>query len=377
VKRFLTQTCNNNYDSTSYSLDEEEDDFLYPIYPQADNSDEIAVLDINKLFIEVDKTTGEVVTLTPNASNTVQPVALMRLGVFVPTLKSLKNSKKHTMSRTDATEELTRLSLARSEGFDRVEITGPRLDMDNDFKTWVGIIHSFARHKVIGDKIELPFVEFVKLCGIPSSQSSKKLRERLSPSLRRIAGTVISFSRITEKHSKEYITHLVQSAYYDSEKDIVQLQADPRLFELYQFDRKVLLQLKAINALKRRESAQALYTFIESLPRDPAPVSLARLRARLNLKSPVFSQNQTVRRAMEQLRNIGYLDYTEIQRGRTKLFCVHYRRPKLKAAADESTGNPPLQSAGPQISQEMAEKLKILEKLGITLGELEKLFKSP
>ncbi|STH32798.1 putative RepFIB replication protein A [Escherichia coli] len=59
------------------------------------------------------------------------------------------------------------------------------------------------------------------------------------------------------------------SAYYDTERDIVQLQADPRLFELYQFDRKVLLQLKAINALKRRESAQALYTFIESLPRDP------------------------------------------------------------------------------------------------------------
>ncbi|HBN2351272.1 TPA: RepB family plasmid replication initiator protein, partial [Salmonella enterica subsp. enterica serovar Typhimurium] len=130
--------------------------------------------------------------------------------------------------------------------------------------------------------------------------------------------------------------------YYDTEKDIVQLQADPRLFELYQFDRKVLLQLKAINALKRRESAQALYTFIESLPRDPAPISLARLRARLNLKSPVFSQNQTVRRAMEQLREIGYLDYTEIQRGRTKLFCIHYRRPKLKPPHDESAENPQL-----------------------------------
>ncbi|ENL1885915.1 replication initiation protein, partial [Escherichia coli] len=216
----------------------------------------------------MDKSSGELVTLTPNNNNTVQPVALMRLGVFVPTLKSLKNSKKNTLSRTDATEELTRLSLARAEGFDKVEITGPRLDMDNDFKTWVGIIHSFARHNVIGDKVELPFVEFAKLCGIPSSQSSRRLRERISPSLKRIAGTVISFSRTDEKHTREYITHLVQSAYYDTERDIVQLQADPRLFELYQFDRKVLLQLKAINALKRRESAQALYTFIESLPRD-------------------------------------------------------------------------------------------------------------
>ncbi len=149
----------------------------------------------------MDKSSGELVTLTPNNNNTVQPVALMRLGVFVPTLKSLKNSKKNTLSRTDATEELTRLSLARAEGFDKVEITGPRLDMDNDFKTWVGIIHSFARHNVIGDKVELPFVEFAKLCGIPSSQSSRRLRERISPSLKRIAGTVISFSRTDEKHT--------------------------------------------------------------------------------------------------------------------------------------------------------------------------------
>lgn len=74
--------------------------------------------------------------------------------------------------------------------------------MDNDFKTWVGIIHSFARHNVIGDKVELPFVEFAKLCGIPSSQSSRRLRERISPSLKRIAGTVISFSRTDEKHTR-------------------------------------------------------------------------------------------------------------------------------------------------------------------------------
>lgn len=332
-------------------------------------------LDIKKLFEEIDKSSGEVVSLTPNASNTVQPVALMRLGVFVPTLKSLKHSKKNILSHTDATEELTRLSLARAEGFDKVEVTGPRLDMDNDFKTWLGVIHSFARHKVIGDKVELPFVEFAKLCGIPSSQSSKKLRERISSSLKRIAGTVISFSRTTEKHTKEYVTHLVQSAYYDTDKDIVQLQADPRLFELYQFDRKVLLQLKAINALKRRESAQALYTFIESLPRDLAPISLTRLRDRLNLKSPIFSQNQTVRRAMQQLRDIGYLDYTEIQRGRAKYFCIHYRRPKLMPPHDESAENSQSPVMPGDVKSEMAEKLKLLEKMGISFDDLERLLR--
>ncbi len=32
--------------------------------------------------------------LTPNNNNTVQPIALMRLGLFVPTLKGTRNSKR-------------------------------------------------------------------------------------------------------------------------------------------------------------------------------------------------------------------------------------------------------------------------------------------
>ncbi|SUF54975.1 RepFIB replication protein A [Salmonella enterica] len=86
--------------------------------------------------------------------------------------------------------------------------------------------------------------------------------------------------------------------------------------------------------------------------------------------------DEKVRRAMEQLREIGYLDYTEIQRGRTKLFCIHYRRPKLKPPHDESAENLQLPATPGDVSPEMAEKLKLLEKLGITLDDLEKLFKS-
>ena len=332
-------------------------------------------IDLDALFQELDKSTGELVTLTPNANNTVQPVALMRLGVFVPTLKSLKNSKKNTMSVTDATEELSRLSLAKAEGFDKVEIVGPRLDMDNDFKTWVGIIHSFAKHKVIGDKVQLPFVEFAKLCGIPSNRSSKKLRERISPSLKRIAGTVISFTANTKEHSKEYVTHLVQSAYYDTAKDIVILQADPRLFELYQFDRKVLLQLKAINVLKRRESAQAIYTFIESLPKNPAPVSMKRLRERLRLKSRTAYQNHIVRKALEELKEINYLEYSEFKRGRSVYFSITKRNPSLvpdKLLKTEKAG-----ATEPQIvSEEMISKISKLKDSGFTEEQIAKILLS-
>jgi hypothetical protein len=94
-------------------------------------------------------------------------------------------------------------------------------------------------------------------------------------------------------------------------------------------DRRVLLRLKAIDALQRKESAQALYTYIESLPQNPAPISMKRMRDRLNLTSNVYTQNHTVRKAMMQLKDIGYLDYTEFKRGRSTYFSVHYRNSKL------------------------------------------------
>ncbi|EHP7135720.1 replication protein RepA [Salmonella enterica subsp. enterica serovar Thompson] len=293
---------------------------------------------IVEAFSETDKKTGEVVTLVPNTNNTVQPVALMRLGLFVPTLKSTSRGRKGQMVSMDASAELKQLSLAKAEGYEDIRISGVRLDMDNDFKTWVGIIHAFAKHKVVGDTVTLPFVEFVRLCGIPTARSSAKLRKRLDSSLTRIATNTISFR---SKGSDEYyVTHLVQTAKYSTKNDTVSLQADPKIFELYQFDKKVLLQLRAINELSRKESAQALYTFIESLPPDPAPISLARLRARLNLTSRTITQNATVRKAMEQLREIGYLDYTEVKRGSSVYFIIHYRRPKLRPALPPAKAAP-------------------------------------
>lgn len=274
---------------------------------------------------EVDKSTGEVVNLDVNSTSTVQPVALMRLGLFVPTLKSTGKSKANRKNVTDATEELVQLSVARSEGYTDVRITGSRLDMDTDFKVWLGIIRAMSEYGVKHDTLELSFVEFVKMCGFDSRRSNKKMRDRISNSLFKLASVTLKF----QSETKGWTTHLVQSAFYDITEDIVEIKAEPKLFELYHMDRRVLLRLKAIDALHRKESAQALYTYIESLPLNPAPISMKRMRDRLNLTSSVYTQNHTVRKAMEQLRDIGYLDYTEFRRGRATYFSVHYRNPKL------------------------------------------------
>lgn len=307
---------------------------------------------------EVDKTTGEVVKLDVNSTSTVQPVALMRLGLFVPTLKSTGKSKANRKNVTDATEELVQLSIAKSEGYTDVRITGSRLDMDTDFKVWLGIIRSMSEYGVKKDTLELSFVEFVKMCGFDSRRSNKKMRDRISNSLFKLASVTLQF----QSETKGWTTHLVQSAFYDINEDIVEIKAEPKLFELYHMDRRVLLRLKAIDALQRKESAQALYTYIESLPQNPAPISMKRMRDRLNLTSNVYTQNHTTRKAMEQLRDIGYLDYTEFKRGRATYFSVHYRNPKLISSTVKT---PRKDKVEKEPEQNYDEVIKALEAAGI------------
>ncbi|EBB5249951.1 replication initiation protein [Salmonella enterica] len=307
---------------------------------------------------EVDKTTGEVVKLDVNSTSTVQPVALMRLGLFVPTLKSTGKSKANRKNVTDATEELVQLSIAKSEGYTDVRITGSRLDMDTDFKVWLGIIRSMSEYGVKKDTLELSFVEFVKMCGFDSRRSNKKMRDRISNSLFKLASVTLQF----QSETKGWTTHLVQSAFYDINEDIVEIKAEPKLFELYHMDRRVLLRLKAIDALQRKESAQALYTYIESLPQNPAPISMKRMRDRLNLTSNVYTQNHTIRKAMEQLRDIGYLDYTEFKRGRATYFSVHYRNPKLISSTVKT---PRKDKVEKEPEQNYDEVIKALEAAGI------------
>ena len=307
---------------------------------------------------EVDKSTGEVVNLDVNSTSTVQPVALMRLGLFVPTLKSTGKSKANRKNVTDATEELVQLSIAKSEGYTDIKITGSRLDMDTDFKVWLGIIRSMSEYGVKKDSLELSFVEFVKMCGFDSRRSNKKMRDRISNSLFKLASVTLKF----QSETKGWTTHLVQSAYYDINEDIIEIKAEPKLFELYHMDRRVLLRLKAIDALQRKESAQALYTYIESLPQNPVPISMKRMRDRLNLTSNVYTQNHTVRKAMEQHKDIGYLDYTEFKRGRSTYFSVHYRNPKLISSSGKAV---PRDEDEKKPEQNYDEVIKALKAAGI------------
>ncbi|WP_099108714.1 RepB family plasmid replication initiator protein [Xenorhabdus sp. KJ12.1] len=242
--------------------------------------------------------------LTVTMNSSVQPAVLMKMGVFVPTKK-----KGSEAAPIDASESLSKLEHASREGYSDVLITGPRLNLSTDFKIWMGIIHSFSRSEdaLKGNKIRLKFTEFARNCQYPNKRFDARLRKEIAYSLARIRGKTITFSK--PGSTKVYITGLLKTGEFDTETNTVILEADENLWELYNEDNLTLLRKKPLSALPRKEAAQAIYTYIASLPANPVPLSFKRLRERLLLPSTKGEQNRIIRNALEDLKKIGYLDY--------------------------------------------------------------------
>ncbi|PLR29506.1 protein RepA, partial [Chimaeribacter californicus] len=156
-----------------------------------------------------------------------------------------------------------------------------------------------------------------------------RLRTRLHDSLFNISSITLAFS--SKDGQKSMITHLVQSAVLDMKSDTVEIVGDKRLWELYRYDHKVLLGLKALAELAKKEAAQSLYIYLESMPAGTLFISMKRLRERLALESPTNVQNQIIRRALADLEKIGYLSYSETKKGREIQFIIHARHPKLRS----------------------------------------------
>lgn len=265
----------------------------------------------------------KLLTVTTNSS--VQPASLMRLGIFVPVNKSAAGAR--TGEVIDASEVLSSLELSKSEGYTRIIITGPRLNLSTDFKVWMGIIHAFSIYGLRSNAVCLSFHEFASFCQIPSKRFDARLRGSIRDSLARIRGKTITLSTIGSKGV--YVTGLLKTGRFNAEEDTIELEADSNLWELYRADFVTLLRKKPLNALPRQEAAQALYTYLASLPEKPADISFSRLRARLMLTNRISDQNKVIRAALEKLKTIGYLDYLLKKEGHETMIRVLSRNSAL------------------------------------------------
>ncbi|EAO1992879.1 protein RepA [Salmonella enterica] len=280
-------------------------------------------------FAIIKKDSGTTYELVPNSSKTVQPVALLRLSVFTPVSPREKGKRAFQI---DASEKLSSLEVARQEGYTNIKIQGTKLGMSTDFKTWIGIISALSKYGYESEKITLPFSEFARMRGLKPTDINGRARTRLSDSLFNLSNVILSFRSKDGKRS--LITHLVQRAVLDMEADVVEIVGDKSLWELYRYDHKVPLGLKALSELSRKEAAQSLYVYFESMPAGTLYISMKRLRERLAMESQIKDQNAIIRRAMGDLRRMNWVSRLQgNKKGREIMFIIHNRSPKLGLAA--------------------------------------------
>ncbi len=315
---------------------------------------------------EVTGQTGKVTHFAPGNTGTVQPVALLRLGVFVPTpLATGKTRSIDKVVTMDVSNELQHMEVASSEGYKEISLSSPRLDMNTDFRVWLGIvrtIHDFNDVSVSG-RIKLPFSTFLKNCGFDPARSNKHMKARIDASMVKLRMVTFQF----RNEDSTLTTGLINWARYNIKTNEIEIEGDPRIKELYAIDYKVFLRLKALDSLQRKESAQALYTYLASLPKNPAPISMKRFRDRLRLTSHVSAQNEIIRRSLRELHEIGYLQYHEEKVGRNIKFHILKRSPSLGAKKDPIQA--PAQNA-PILDDPLLEKLKMMKAAGFTGEEI-------
>lgn len=265
-----------------------------------------------------------------NAS--VQPSILLRTAIFTPKGRKNNEIRDIEITENDVTDELEVLEVFQKEGFDSVQLIGQKLDIDVDFKVWCGIVYALSLHGLNSNVINIPFTQFLKYCGYSAKLSDSKWRGTIGESLVKLQGQQLSFRQKGGK--KGLATGLVHRAYYDIDKDVIELVADQTLWDLYEIERRILVNLQILKKLPRAEVAKALYLYILSLPKKPYPISFTRFRERLQLDSEVKRANEMIKRALLKLEDIGFLSG---QLTRTKgefYYIVDQKKNKLEKSID-------------------------------------------
>ncbi|MBP2200521.1 RepB family plasmid replication initiator protein [Pantoea cypripedii] len=294
--------------------------------------------DLNLHIETKNQSTGQVEHIISTSTKSIQPLSLLRLSVFTPMQAVEKGKIKDAGSRTpiDAINDFRQLEIVEREGYSSAVITGPKLDIETDFKVWIGVISAFTHFSSQNGVITMSFADLARLCDIDSRQVNRRLKERLARSLSKLSSTSIRFSKPTPEGDAIATTHLIGSSIADPEADVVKLAYDTLLADFYKLDIKRILKLKVLNNLKRNEVAKAIYTFLEGLPNKPGEVQIVsanRLMARLDLKSEPKKQMFIIRKGLKTLEEIGYLSYQEsfkrINGKREFYFTINKRDPDL------------------------------------------------
>ncbi|ELB2788971.1 hypothetical protein QNE79_004397 [Vibrio alginolyticus] len=248
--------------------------------------------------------------LSISNSHSIQPNILIRTPLFVPIARN-SNKETSTLTKHDVSSEFRGISLYQREGYEYASIRGEKLNVRTDFRVWCGVIFAFSKYGYNTDCITMKLSEFTKFCGFSTQMLNAAFRKRIQESLERIQSQTVSMS--TRDGKKATATSLLKKFIYDTDRDEILLEGDPELWELYRIDRQILISMKTLSKIPRAETAQCLYLFLASLPNDPIPVTMSRIRERLSLNMSNKEANRSIKNAIKTLEKIGYLEGKETE----------------------------------------------------------------
>lgn len=226
----------------------------------------------------------------------MMPPISMKCPIFTPVNKSF-------LKKTDENEFIMRtIKLENFYTYD-IEISGPYLNMSQDFKIWAWLLK--LRDQKNKDELEISAYDFAEILGYKRRSVNKNVKRAIDSSLSRLMRQHISWTKKGETKLKR--ANLLNYAELDVEGDDnrIKVEFNSKLYTLYSDEFIYYMDLIFYDQIKG-EVAKALWSFYES-NQGFGHFTKENIKKRLMLNSSEKEQSRQIKEAHQNLIESGYL----------------------------------------------------------------------
>lgn len=232
----------------------------------------------------------------------MMPPITMKCPIFTPVNKSF-------LKKTEDNEFLTRKIVLEKFYSYNIQISGPFLNMSQDFKIWAWLLKIRDQRKT--NNIEISATDFAEILGYKKRSVNKNVKIAIDNSLSRLMRQHISWTQTGE--TKLHRANLLNYAELDIEgtDNNIKVEFNSKLYTLYSDKFIYYMDLAFYDDIKG-EVAKALWSFYES-NQGFIDFNKYNLKKRLMLNSTEKEQNRQIKEAHNNLIEAGYLNAFEIK----------------------------------------------------------------
>lgn len=232
----------------------------------------------------------------------MMPPISMKCPIFTPVNKSV-------LKKTEENEFVTRKITLENFYSYNIEISGPYLNMSQDFKIWAWLLKLRDQQK--SDELTISAYDFAEILGYKRRSVNKNVKRTIDNSLSRLMRQHISWTKNGE--TKLQRANLLNYAELDVEgaDNIIHVEFNSKLYTLYTDKFIYYMDLMFYDEIKG-EVAKALWSFYES-NQGFDHFNKANLKRRLMLTSSEKEQNRQIKDAHQNLIDVGYLEEINIK----------------------------------------------------------------